>query len=196
MGSTISVTRLATEGLFSLGREIQLRIRRALGRHEVMSDCFFMPDVRGYGNRQVFFRGPDGELRTSLDILKPDRCARVASLQNRQSERVEGSQRKIQDGEPVYLREFTNKRKWDSGEILQKLLSTNYKVRDNSGNELHRHIDQLKRRSRSSLVAPPAAPATNLSVDSDGSGVPDTDSIVLSPGVTSSDDKKIVRMPL
>ncbi|KAL4703446.1 hypothetical protein ACJJTC_010766 [Scirpophaga incertulas] len=95
-----------------------------------------------------------GSLRTRLDILKPDsqRCARVASLQKQQSERVGGSQRKMQDGEPVYLREFTNKRKWDSGGILQKLGSTNYKVRDTSGKEVHRHIDQLKRRSRSSLV--------------------------------------------
>jgi hypothetical protein len=93
-------------------------------------------------------------LRTRLDILKPDRTRRVQKAQERQAERTGGSQREMQAGDQVYLRNFNEREKWVSGEILDRLGSTTYRVRDSTGKDVHRHIDQLKRKFRSSLAHP------------------------------------------
>lgn len=86
-------------------------------------------------------------LRTRLDALKPDRDWKMLKSQQDKAEKNEGSHRKLQVGDPVYLKDFSGKRNWTPGMISQKLGSTDYKVSDSEGRVTHRHIDQLKRRS-------------------------------------------------
>lgn len=93
-------------------------------------------------------------LRTHLDLLKPDQMFKVQRCQQRQMDTKGGSDRSINVGEEVWYRQYLKGEKWQPGKVTGVLGNTDYKVTDDSGNVVHRHIDQLRRKSRSSLVCP------------------------------------------
>ncbi|XP_063834427.1 uncharacterized protein K02A2.6-like [Ostrinia nubilalis] len=95
-------------------------------------------------------------LRTKLDILRPNVENRVSIVQARQAESrgQPGDNRELHAGEEVWYRNYQGTTRWLPGEVSQKIGGTDYKVLDGLGRENHRHIDQLKRRSRSSLICP------------------------------------------
>lgn len=93
-------------------------------------------------------------LRTRLDALRPDREARVVRAQQRQVEDAAGAEREIDPGDDVWYRQYLKGEKWLPGKVGSRLGPSNFKVIGQGGNQVHRHVDQLKRRSRSSLVCP------------------------------------------
>lgn len=93
-------------------------------------------------------------LRTRLDAMKPDRESRVRRVQQRQIEDAGGAERVIDPGEDVWYRQFLKGEKWLPGKIESRLGPSNFKVIGLRGDHVHRHVDQIKRRSRSSLVCP------------------------------------------
>lgn len=93
-------------------------------------------------------------LRTRLDLLKPNRETKVLQSQRKQVESAGGSNRKLADGEEIWYRQYLKGEKWQPGVVKCTMGGTDYKVTDSSGNTIHRHVDQLRRRSRSSLVCP------------------------------------------
>jgi hypothetical protein len=94
------------------------------------------------------------QLRTRLDLLKPDVGSRVARCQQKQSSSVGGSQRQVIVGDDVWYRKYLKGEKWQPGKVTKVLGETDYNVSDSDGNVIHRHIDQLRRRTRSSIVCP------------------------------------------
>lgn len=95
-------------------------------------------------------------LRTRLDVLRPDRAARVNRAQQKQVDNAAGADRVIDPGDDVWYRKFLKGEKWLPGRVESRLGPSNYKVLGQGGDSVHRHVDQLKRRCRSSLVC--AAP--------------------------------------
>lgn len=93
-------------------------------------------------------------LRTRLDALKPDRELRVSRVQQRQVEDAGGAERVMDPGDDVWYRQYLKGEKWLPGSIGSRLGPSNFKVIGQGGDEVHRHVDQIKRRSRSSLVCP------------------------------------------
>lgn len=105
-------------------------------------------------------------LRTKLDVLKPDREGVVSRAQQRQRENAGGADRKVNSGEQVWYRQYLKGEKWAPGQVVECLGPSDYKLRGSRGEVIHRHIDQLKRRSdRQSLEY--ATP--NLEVDNESS---------------------------
>ncbi|KAJ8711148.1 hypothetical protein PYW07_008390 [Mythimna separata] len=95
-------------------------------------------------------------LRTKLDVLKPDRETSVAKSQKRQKEAAKGGHREVGPDEEVWYRQFLKGEKWVPGQVVQCVGPSNYKVRGSGGEIVHRHIDQIKRRSvRQSLMSVP-----------------------------------------
>lgn len=92
-------------------------------------------------------------LRTRLDSLRPDRDARMKQIQQRQINNAAGAaNRSVGPGEEVWYRQYLKGEKWLPGTVEKSLGQSNYKVVSEDGSLVHRHIDQLKRRSRRSLV--------------------------------------------
>ncbi|KAL4717822.1 hypothetical protein ACJJTC_000971 [Scirpophaga incertulas] len=91
-------------------------------------------------------------LRTHLDLLKPDRHNKVLKSQIRQVEAAGGLDRKLEVGSDVWYRQYLKGEKWQPGSVSHSLGSTDYSIIDKNGNVIHRHIDQLRRRSRKSLA--------------------------------------------
>ncbi|XP_053619962.1 uncharacterized protein K02A2.6-like [Plodia interpunctella] len=95
-------------------------------------------------------------LRTKLDALKPNREGKVREAQQRQKVAAKGSNRELRPNETVWYRQYLKSQKWASGQVAECVGPSNYKIRDKHGEVLHRHIDQLRRRTggRSSLACP------------------------------------------
>ncbi|KAL0810732.1 hypothetical protein ABMA28_010054 [Loxostege sticticalis] len=93
-------------------------------------------------------------LRTKLDLLKPDIGAKVHSAQKRQLETAGGGERIFKPGDDVWFRQFLKAEKWAPGKIFNTNGKSDFIIMDNVGNQKHRHIDQLKRRSQGTFVVP------------------------------------------
>lgn len=93
-------------------------------------------------------------LRTKLDILRPDREDRVEKAQLKQREEGPRGERVLRPGDEVWLRQYCGRDKWLPGQVTERLGVTDYRVTDSMGRDAHRHIDQLKHRTRSSLICP------------------------------------------
>ncbi|XP_045778737.1 uncharacterized protein K02A2.6-like isoform X1 [Maniola jurtina] len=102
-------------------------------------------------------------LRTKLDALKPDRERKVAKVQQHQREMAKGVEREVKPEDEVWYRQYLKREKWVPGQVVECTGPSNYKVRSQDGDLVHRHIDQLKKRStRFSL----ACPTTSLNQES------------------------------
>ncbi|RVE46453.1 hypothetical protein evm_008920 [Chilo suppressalis] len=100
-------------------------------------------------------------LRTKLDILRPDPKQKIIL------DKVSSSNTKsLHPGEEVWLRQYQGPQRWVSGRVSECLGSSDYKIIDEVGRNCHRHIDQLKRKSRGSILglsheSPSAIPSTS-----------------------------------
>lgn len=110
-------------------------------------------------------------LRTKLDILKPNRESKVIQSQRRQLDNAGGGSRTMNSGDDVWYRQYLKSEKWLPGKVESCMGPSNFKVIGEEGNRVHRHIDQLKPRSRSSLIFPNPESATvrapDVQVDND-----------------------------
>ncbi|XP_059048702.1 uncharacterized protein K02A2.6-like [Achroia grisella] len=101
-------------------------------------------------------------LRTKLDVLRPNLENKLSQARQRKQQR-EGValeiERKLKPGDEIWLRQYSGAHKWLPGTVTERLGTTDYKVCDTSGRESHRHIDQLKRRSRSSVIGTSSLPS-------------------------------------
>lgn len=52
----------------------------------------------------------------------------------------------------AWYRQYLKEEMWSPGTVMGSLGRTNYKVLDGSGKQVHRHVDQLRHRSRNSLM--------------------------------------------
>ncbi|XP_048484533.1 uncharacterized protein K02A2.6-like [Plutella xylostella] len=95
-------------------------------------------------------------LRTRLDALRADVGGRVSRMQRRQlgGAASGATNREIHAGEDVWYRQYLRGEKWEPGKVINKLGPKNMEVRGIDGSQVHRHVDQLRRRSRNSLVFP------------------------------------------
>ncbi|KAG7301746.1 hypothetical protein JYU34_014734 [Plutella xylostella] len=93
-------------------------------------------------------------LRTKLDVLKPDRENKIVHAQVKQSENKGGEKRVMRPGDPVWYRLYQKGDKWTAGEVSERLGATDYNIRNPDGTLTHRHVDQLRQRSRVSLAGP------------------------------------------
>ncbi|XP_049876804.1 uncharacterized protein K02A2.6-like isoform X1 [Pectinophora gossypiella] len=100
------------------------------------------------------------QLRTKLDVMRPDCEDRVRKVQQKQSGN-HGIQRELHLGDDVWLRQYQGESRWLPGRVTQRTSTTDYRVTDQLGRESHKHIDQLRRRS-STLVYPSKPPALQL----------------------------------
>lgn len=106
-------------------------------------------------------------LRMRLDKLKPDRSQRVVDKQAKDdSEARPIRHRQLNQGDDVWCRDFRSRDKWVLGEVSERLGNTNYKVKYDNGTEVHRHVDQLRRRESAlpvSMSIPPKPPSRRSS---------------------------------
>ncbi|CAG9126955.1 unnamed protein product [Plutella xylostella] len=84
-------------------------------------------------------------LRTRLDKLKPEREDHVWAAQRRQVGAAGGRERALAVGDRVWCRNYRAGDKWVKGKIIEKPGDTDYVVELADGNQLHRHIDQIKK---------------------------------------------------
>ncbi|CAG9106017.1 unnamed protein product [Plutella xylostella] len=84
-------------------------------------------------------------LRTRLDKLKPEREDHVRAAQRRQVGAAGGRERALAVGDRVWCRNYRAGDKWVKGKIIEKPGDTDYVVELADGNQLHRHIDQIKK---------------------------------------------------
>ncbi|KAG7294695.1 hypothetical protein JYU34_022957 [Plutella xylostella] len=94
-------------------------------------------------------------LRTRLDMLKPSRSDHVREAQQRQLAAAGGAERGLAPGDLVWARSYRPGARWLAGRISEKCGDTNYKVKMLDGTEIHRHIDQLKKRVEHSTHSTP-----------------------------------------
>ena len=82
-------------------------------------------------------------LRTPMDQLKSSNAQKVRAKDVEQ--RAASKLREFAEGEHVLIMNFSsqNKCKWLPGVVVKRLGSTNYEVQLDSGEKMHRHIDQL-----------------------------------------------------
>ncbi|XP_048479394.1 uncharacterized protein K02A2.6-like isoform X1 [Plutella xylostella] len=93
-------------------------------------------------------------LRCRLDNLKPDRTAKVEIEQNKQVVYSGGTVRGLVTGDEVWFREYRPGRKWSKGIVAGRSGRSDCTLEAADGSRVHRHIDQLRRRSRGSMVCP------------------------------------------
>lgn len=93
-------------------------------------------------------------MRTRLDALKPNLESRISRVQRRQVENAGGAERTVDTGDEVWYRQFLKGEKWIPGRVGSQVGPSNFRVIDEGGKQVHRHIDQIKRRTRSSLICP------------------------------------------
>ncbi|XP_063390080.1 uncharacterized protein K02A2.6-like isoform X1 [Cydia fagiglandana] len=85
-------------------------------------------------------------LRMRLDNFKPDRLDRVNKRQE-QDNAVRGVRgREFARGDEVWCRDYRSSDRWVPGKVSDILGNTDYKVLCDKGTEVHRHIDQIRRR--------------------------------------------------
>lgn len=102
------------------------------------------------------------QVRTKLDALRPDCEKKVREARNKRTAVETGVKRSFQPGEPVWVRQYQGDSKWTPGQIVRREGTTDYTVSDNLGRGLHRHIDQLKRRSGVLVCPSPTSPSALL----------------------------------
>lgn len=124
-------------------------------------------------------------LRTKLDALKPNIENKVRKAQERQQKVGTDVKRSLQIGEEVWMRQYRGNGKWSPGQVIDKMGTTDYKVMDCSGKESHRHIDQLRQRSRSSLICPTST-SERSSLDAERPDNPEVTKPASIPGETRS----------
>ncbi|KAM3957941.1 uncharacterized protein ACR2FA_008084 [Aphomia sociella] len=90
-------------------------------------------------------------LRMRLDNLKPERETRVAAHQEHCEKAAGGMIRHFEPGAQVWYREYRGTDKWMAGTVIKQLGNTDYCVKSVFGTEIHRHIDQLRRRVASNV---------------------------------------------
>ena len=84
-------------------------------------------------------------IRTRLDVLKPDIRKRVEERQlNQAAKRSLNPTKQLQMGQDVIARNYRGKRKWVPGVIMAKTGPLSYQVKVAQNMVWHRHIDQLK----------------------------------------------------
>lgn len=86
------------------------------------------------------------KLRMRLDVLKPDREARVQSQQAQIENTLGGAHRQMAPDDAVWYRNYRGPKKWVAGRVKSKLGSSDYTITSEFGTEVHRHVDQLKHR--------------------------------------------------
>ncbi|CAH2208505.1 jg526 [Pararge aegeria aegeria] len=89
-------------------------------------------------------------LRGRLDILRPDVASRVRSKQLVQIERAGGTQREVQRGDNVFIRNYgRDKTKWVEGQVSDQVGPSSFEVNVPHGT-VRRHIDQIIKPARAS----------------------------------------------
>ncbi|GFG31513.1 hypothetical protein Cfor_09839, partial [Coptotermes formosanus] len=82
-------------------------------------------------------------LRSRLDALRPDIEGRVQNKQYKQIERAGGTERLVNVGDRVYVRDYTkSKDKWIEGQVSSQEGPSSYSVKLQN-NTVKRHIDQI-----------------------------------------------------
>lgn len=87
-------------------------------------------------------------LRTRLDRLKPSREQQVHRAQERQQQAAGGGHRELQLGDAVWYRVYRGQSKWTQGTISERLGKTDYYIKSIDGTVIHRHINQIKLKSK------------------------------------------------
>ncbi|XP_060810148.1 uncharacterized protein K02A2.6-like [Amyelois transitella] len=87
-------------------------------------------------------------VRMRLDCLKPDHSVRVTRVRQEQADAAAGGvvTRQFDVNDPVWFREYGKSKKWAPGTISRNLGNTDYQIRSANGTEVHRHVDQLRKR--------------------------------------------------
>jgi hypothetical protein len=88
------------------------------------------------------------QLRTRLDIMRPDVGKTVEQAQKRQQTNYRSSQqtREFKEGDLVWARNYREGDKWIPASVATRLGPLTYKVRVNESLVWKRHVDQLKPR--------------------------------------------------
>jgi hypothetical protein len=96
-------------------------------------------------------------LRTVMDRLRPGRMSRKKGQEFQQ--RTNSVLREFDEGDKVLTVNFGRRSSWRwlPGTVVKRLGGTNYEVRLDGGDVVHRHVDQLI----SSPMEPPAEPAAD-----------------------------------
>ncbi|XP_049886596.1 uncharacterized protein K02A2.6-like isoform X1 [Pectinophora gossypiella] len=108
-------------------------------------------------------------LRMRLDKIKPDRLERVSErqlrLQNQgDTEAAVSRQQQLDQDGSVWCRDYRSRDKWVPGKITEKLGNRDYTITYENGTEVHRHVDQLRRRVSSAVCTPPKITARRSSL--------------------------------
>lgn len=112
------------------------------------------------------------KVRTHLDVIKPDRVSRVHTAQKRQSEQVGGADRMVEEGQDVWYRQYLKREKWAPGKVRGRLGQNDFSVVGIDGSLVHRHIEQLRKRSSRSSLACAVPIETNMTPE--GNREPDS----------------------
>ena len=110
----------------------------------------------------------DRRIRTRLDIIKPNRQNRVHKAQQRQAESAEGVSGSFGgEGTEVWYRQFLKGERWIPGQVVECLGPSNYRVKGLGRETVHRHIDQLRRRTGARLSVVASGPSMVERSDTD-----------------------------
>jgi hypothetical protein len=89
------------------------------------------------------------QLRTRLDIMRPDVGKTVEQAQERQQAAYRSSQqtKEFKDGDLVWARNYREGDKWVPASVVKRKGPLTYRVRINDSLVWKRHVDQLKPRT-------------------------------------------------
>lgn len=147
-------------------------------------------------------------LRSRLDLLRANNTRvqeRVTEKQNQQVQAAGGYDRgTFAEGEEVWSRDFRSGDKWVAGRIEEVRGSRNYIVKNDRGQLVKRHIDQLKKKSGfithpgtdlSSVESPVTSPSTSHAETSVGEQEPATLSQTENPVINPPIEPSVSRVP-
>ncbi|XP_033125619.1 uncharacterized protein K02A2.6-like [Anneissia japonica] len=83
------------------------------------------------------------DLRTRLDIMRPDTQQVVMERQGKQRA-THGKERNLDIGQKVVAHDYRGKDKWIAGEVTKKNGPLSYDIRTQEGGTWKRHIEQLR----------------------------------------------------
>ena len=87
-----------------------------------------------------------GRLRTRLDMIHPDSTSRILQKQQKQIDENK-TPRKFKIGDKLFAKDYSsNQANWIPVTVTQITGPVSYKVKNNSGQFLRRHVDQLRSR--------------------------------------------------
>ena len=86
-----------------------------------------------------------GNLRTQIDVLKPNTATKVEAAQARQKNQLgqHSRSRRLSVGGRVQTRNFSGNRKWTPGTIIQQNGPVSARIKLENGDIVKRHEDQL-----------------------------------------------------